>query len=220
MKLAATADWQQVVLKISDLVGGEHWGGANDGKWHGPIKAFGLNIGKDSFAAGAAAQGSINIDDVDAVPGPVLDGHPTLLSGVLDPPSCRPGFATRLTYRWDAEPMGRDFTVFVHFVGPDGKMAFQNDHDPAPPTSVWSGRVEYANGILVPTDAPGRRLPDHGRALRPPRRRPRLGPSATEDRRRRDGGGGQGRRAGRANTRSACSRWTRRPRCRSCRRRR
>ncbi len=153
VKLAATADWQQVVLKISDLVGGEHWGGANDGKWHGPIKAFGLNIGKDSFAAGAS-QGSINIDDVEAVPGPVLDGHPTLLAGVLDPPSCRPGFASRLTYRWDAAPMGRDFTVFVHFVGPDGKIVMQNDHLPPTPTSIWSGRVEYANGILVPVDAP------------------------------------------------------------------
>src|SRR5450755_4141574 len=88
VKLAATANWQQVVLKISDLVGSEHWGGVNDGKWHGPLKAFGLNIGKDSFAAGTAAQGSINIDDVEAVPGPVLDGRPTLLSGVLNPPSC------------------------------------------------------------------------------------------------------------------------------------
>ena len=91
VKLAATADWQPLVLKIPDLVGGEHWGGADDGKWHGPIKAFGLNVGKDSFAAGAALQGSINIDDVEAVPGPVLDGHPTLLSGLLDPPSCQPG---------------------------------------------------------------------------------------------------------------------------------
>ena len=153
VKLAATTDWQQVVLKISDLVGGEHWGGANDGKWHGPIKAFGLNIGKDSLAAGAT-QGSLNIDDVEAVPGPVIDGHPTLLSAVLDPPACRPSFASRLTYRWDAEPMGRDFTVFVHFVGPDGKTAFQNDHEPPTPTSVWSGRVEYSNGILVPVDAP------------------------------------------------------------------
>ena len=154
VKLAATADWQPLVLKISDLVGGEHWGGANDGKWHGPLKAFGLNIGKDSFAAGATAQGSINIDDLEAVPGSVVDGHPTLLSGRLDPPACRPGFAARLTYRWDAEPMGRDFTVFVHIVGSDGKITMQNDHDPAPPTSVWSGRVEYTNGVLVPTDAP------------------------------------------------------------------
>jgi hypothetical protein len=152
VKLAPTADWQQVVLKISDLARGEHWGGAADGKWHGPIKAFGINIGKDSLAAGAS-KGSINIDDVQAIPGPVLDGRPTLLSGVLNPPSCRPGFAVRLTYRWDAEPMGRDFTVFVHIIGPDGKIDMQNDHEPPTPTSVWSGRVEYTNGILVPTDA-------------------------------------------------------------------
>ena len=28
--------WREVVLKVRDLVGGEHWGGANDGAWHGP----------------------------------------------------------------------------------------------------------------------------------------------------------------------------------------
>jgi hypothetical protein len=152
--LAATKDWQEIVLKVADLVGGEHWGGANDGKWHGPPKGFGLNIGKDTFAAGTAPQGSLHLDDVEVVLGPVLEGHPALLSGVLNPPSCRPGFGTRLTYRWDAEPMGRDFTAFVHFVGPDGKMAFQNDHLPSVPTSIWSGRVEYANNILVPIAAP------------------------------------------------------------------
>ena len=152
VKLAATADWQPLVLKLPDLVGGEHWGGANDGKWHGPLKAFGLNVGKDSLAAGET-QGSLNIDDVEAVPGPVIDGRPTLLSAVVNPPACPPGFASRVTYRWDAEPMGRDFTVFVHFIGPDGKMAFQNDHTPPTSTAVWSGRVEYDNGVLVPADA-------------------------------------------------------------------
>ena len=152
--LAAATDWQEVVLKVSDLVGGEHWGGANDGKWHGPAKGFGLNIGKDSFAAGTPPQGSLHIDDVEVVFGPVVEGHPTLLAGVLNPPSCRPGFGTRLTYRWDAEPMGRDLTAFVHFIGPGGKMAFQNDHVPSVPTSIWSGRVEYAKGILVPIGIP------------------------------------------------------------------
>ena len=42
--LAAGNDWQEVVLKIDGIVGGEHWGGANDGKWHGPAKSLGLNI--------------------------------------------------------------------------------------------------------------------------------------------------------------------------------
>src|SRR4030042_4351945 len=58
--LAATREWQKIVLKVSDLVGGEHWGGANDGKWHGPAKGFGLNIGKDSFASGRP-QGAITL---------------------------------------------------------------------------------------------------------------------------------------------------------------
>lgn len=149
--LANTQEWQEVVLNIADLAGGEHWGGANDGKWHGPAKGFGLNVGKDSFAPGTAPQGSISIDDVEVVPGSVVDGHPTLFAGVLGPPACRPGFATRLTYRWDAEPMGKDFTAFVHFIGPDGKMAFQNDHPV--PSAIWSGHVEYSNNILVPIDA-------------------------------------------------------------------
>jgi len=151
--LAATKGWQEVVLKVSDLVGGEHWGGANDGKWHGPAKAFGLNVGKDSLAAGIAPQGSINVDDVELVPGPVVEGHPTLLPSVVSPPSCRPGFAARLTLRWDAQPLGRDFTAFVHFLGPAGRMAFQADHIPSVPTSIWSGRVEYTKNVLVPIDA-------------------------------------------------------------------
>lgn len=151
--LKATHDWQEIVLRISDLVGGEHWGGANDGRWHGPLKGFGLNIGKDRLAAGAT-KGSLSIDDVVGQVGPVVDGHPGVLAGVVNPPSCRPGFASRVTYRWDAEPMGRDFTASVHFIGPDGRMAFQNDHNPAVPTSIWSGRVEYTNNVLVPNDTP------------------------------------------------------------------
>lgn len=151
--LAATNDWQQVILKISDLVGEEHWGGANDGKWHGPAKGFGLNIGKDSFAAGSPPKGSINIDDIELVLGPVAEGQPTLLAATLSPAACRPGFGTRITYRWDAEPMGRDFETFVHFIGPGGNMAFQGDHVSPVPTSIWSGHIEYTKKVLVPIDA-------------------------------------------------------------------
>ena len=49
---------QEVVVKISDAVGGEHWGGANDGKWHKSIKGFGLNVGRDGKV------GTVWIDDV------------------------------------------------------------------------------------------------------------------------------------------------------------
>lgn len=59
-------EWQEIVLVISKLAGGEHWGGANDGVWHGPIKGFGINIGKDSFAAGGK-KGDVWIDDVEGI---------------------------------------------------------------------------------------------------------------------------------------------------------
>ena len=196
--LAAGGDWQQVVLKIADLVGGEHWGGANDGQWHGPLAGFGLNIGKDGFAAGATPVGSLHIDDVEAVLGPVVAGRPTLLTAVVDPPTVRPGFATRVTYRWDAEPMGRDFTAFVHVLGPDGKTAFQDDHDPSPSSAVWSGRVEYAHHVLVPEGAADGDyritlgLYDHRAADRGwDRQTLRAGDGVTEDK----GGDGQGEKA-------------------------
>ena len=134
-------------------MGGEHWGGANDGRWHGPAKGFGINLGKDSFVQAGTTRGTLFLDDVEVVAGPVVEGEPTLLSARLDPPACRPGYGTRLTYRWEAVPMGRDYMAFVHFIAPDGKMAFQSDHVPAVPTSTWSGRVEYSHTIVVPTEA-------------------------------------------------------------------
>lgn len=51
-------EWQEIVLRISELVGREHWGGANDGRWHGPFKGFGLNIGRGT------PKGQVWIDDV------------------------------------------------------------------------------------------------------------------------------------------------------------
>ena len=183
VKLAATADWQQVVLKISDLVGGEHWGGAADGKWHGPLKAFGLNIGKDSLAAGAT-HGSVNIDDVEAVPGPVIDGHPTLLgrrarSAVVPPRLRQPAHL----------PLGRGADgTGLHRLRAFRRPRRQDGLPERPrPVDAHLGLVRPRR-ILQRNPGPyrraGRRLPDHGGAVRPPRRRPRLGPPAAEDGRR------------------------------------
>ena len=44
--LSADGQWHDVVIKPSEIAGGEHWGGANDGKWHGAAKLLALNIGK------------------------------------------------------------------------------------------------------------------------------------------------------------------------------
>jgi hypothetical protein len=150
--LAASADWQEVVLRISALAGGEHWGGANDGKWHGPLKGFGINVGKNGLAAGQT-KGALWMDDLEAVPGPVQDGLPTLYAAAVNPPTCRPGWGARITYRWDAEPLGRDYAVFVHYQGAKGTV-MQGDHGPSVPTSVWAGRVEYTKLVVIPEDLP------------------------------------------------------------------
>jgi hypothetical protein len=57
--LQVTNDWQEVVAKIADAVGGEHWGGANDGKWHPRIKGVGINTGKGN----GNTVGTLWIDD-------------------------------------------------------------------------------------------------------------------------------------------------------------
>lgn len=104
---------------------------------------------------------------------------------MFEPASCRPGFGTRITYAWDAEPLDSNCNVFVHFVNAAGQMIFQADHEPPVPTSRWSGRVEYGRTVVVPTDAlPGRydivvgfwngKPADRGGGRRPFRVGPRL----------------------------------------------
>ncbi len=144
--------WQELVLNIRDLVGGEHWGGANDGAWHGPPKGLGLNIGKDTVGKSSEGKATLWIDDLSVVP--VTPGRPLLRSCSIDPAACRPGYGTRVSYVWDAEPLGSNCSIFVHFVNEKGQMVFQADHQPPAPTIRWSGRVEYARTAIVPTDIP------------------------------------------------------------------
>ncbi len=144
--------WRELVLNVRDLVGGEHWSGANDGAWHGPPRGLGFNIGKDAVAPGRDGRASLWIDDLSAVA--VAPGRPTLRACSIAPTSCRPGYGTRISYVWDAEPLGANCSVFVHFVNAQGQMVFQADHGPPVPTMSWSGRVDYARTAAVPTDLP------------------------------------------------------------------
>jgi len=144
--LTASKEWQEVVLKVRDIVGGEHWGGANDARWHGPAKGFGLNLGKD-----AVPGKTLWIDDVEAVLGAVSDARPTVHPATLDVSASRPGYGFRVTYRWDGEPLGRDYGVFVHCLNGRNEMVFQADHGPSVATSVWQGRVQYTRLLYVPS---------------------------------------------------------------------
>jgi hypothetical protein len=65
LPLVPTKEWQEVVLKFADLAGGQHWGGANDGKLHGPVKAFGIHLTAGSFAG--TKTGELWIDDVEGI---------------------------------------------------------------------------------------------------------------------------------------------------------
>jgi len=48
-------EWHELVIEPSKIAGGEHWGGANDGKWHAAPKYFSLVIGKPSGDARSVA---------------------------------------------------------------------------------------------------------------------------------------------------------------------
>jgi hypothetical protein len=67
-------------------------------------------------------------------------------------------------FRWDVvwqadEPAPRDMRVFVHFYNGkatrNDKIAFQDDHTPATPTSQWKGTIRYTREVTVPEDAEG-----------------------------------------------------------------
>ena len=64
-RLEPTADWQEFVLHPEDVLGGEHWVGANDGKWHGPPTDLGFNISMKNLPGSAAV---LWIDDLVAIP--------------------------------------------------------------------------------------------------------------------------------------------------------
>ncbi len=77
-------------------------------------------------------------------------GGVTILSAEPETPAGRPGAGFRITYRWQATPMDKDYTVFVHVVDGQGRTVLQDDHEPPMPTSQWDGLVTYSR--TVPLD--------------------------------------------------------------------
>ncbi len=48
VKFPNDGQWHELALKVSQIVGGEHWGGANDGKWHGSPQYLSIILGFES----------------------------------------------------------------------------------------------------------------------------------------------------------------------------
>ncbi len=47
LKFKPDNKWHTVTLRLDEMVGGEHWGGENDGEWHGP-KSIAITLAKYS----------------------------------------------------------------------------------------------------------------------------------------------------------------------------
>jgi hypothetical protein len=72
-----------------------------------------------------------------AAPGPATTPRIGLEPTIKAVNSETPG-EFQITYEWIVtQPREADWRIFVHFTDAEGKILFQNDHDPEPPTSQW-----------------------------------------------------------------------------------
>lgn len=90
------------------------------------------------------------------IPPPGTPGQTTILRADVVPGVVPPGKLIRVTYRWEAVPLDKDYKVFVHGKDVNGAMIFQNDHEPPFPgrTSTWNGALEYTLALPLPSDLP------------------------------------------------------------------
>ena len=84
LPLSGAAGWQH--LTVSSLAGGVnpiHWGGANDGAWHGPATAIQLVLDKAAIT-GATKSASVNLDAITATyPAPDVQLTPIRVGNVF-----------------------------------------------------------------------------------------------------------------------------------------
>lgn len=128
-------------------------GGANDGKWHGPATGFGIHVLAEAMGP-AGKSGSLHLDDVTCVAGDVTKGEVTVHSMTPPAVASRPGFQAYAAHHFDAQPLGREYTAFVHCLNEKGETAFQADFKPNVSTSTWSGQVDNDARIYVPIGMP------------------------------------------------------------------
>lgn len=77
------------------------------------------------------------------------------VSFTTNKPRVTVGSPIELTYKFDVAPDAKipgDYRVFVHVTNPDGSTMWNDDHDPAVPTSKWTPgqTIQYTRTRFVP----------------------------------------------------------------------
>jgi len=86
-----------------------------------------------------------------------LAGLIVLESAELRQEAFQPGEVIAVTLRWRAlRSINTHYVVFVHLIGPDGRLVAQRDEEPISPTTAWVTGVEVASPhqVGVPADRP------------------------------------------------------------------
>ncbi len=122
VKLQADNAWHEMTIKPTEIAGGEHWGGANDSKWHGPPQRLVLSLTASSDSKGK--QPVLELAEIRA---------DALLPVFVQPAAYKEDFE-RVVSRW--ESVGK----FEHQLGANGansaslERSLENVNQPATAT--------------------------------------------------------------------------------------
>jgi len=84
------------------------------------------------------------------------ESRPITPSVSFNKPRAPIGSPVEITYRFevgpDAEPIVKDYNLFVHFLDSHDALLFTDDHQPPEPTSSWKAgaAVEYKRTLFIP----------------------------------------------------------------------
>lgn len=116
----------------------------------GTATAGWLKLGPSGGTPQPAHRTTYTLGDAIALTGYDLEGGHPLAAGEA-------GAGWRLTLYWASlAPLERDYTVFVHLIGPGGVLMAQADGPPAGgdyPTSLWAPGETIADQRIIPTES-------------------------------------------------------------------
>jgi len=100
LKLTTDGEWHSLTVDPKQVAGGEHWGGANDGKWHGEPKLISLAL---STAADPDKQPVVMLADIRADALLPVFVHPAAFAGNFETDKLDPSWQTTGNVKLDSE---------------------------------------------------------------------------------------------------------------------